>query len=218
MKKFWVCTMLPIGVFCTLLSFSPLKANADAIGSTVNLQYIGAQGANDGHFYVYPYYVTVNGASPSLPMMCISYFNEISQGESWTATITAVSGQQQEEAVWLFNDDNAAIAAGNTAKQIDDQWAAWEVFFPANPTTPNPTPPDAGVATQLALAEADYLKVPTGFYDQFVIFIPESGWPSGGDVPQNFIGYNTPEPGTLILLGTGILSLAGFLYRKRRSA
>ncbi|MGA3012352.1 MAG: PEP-CTERM sorting domain-containing protein [Terracidiphilus sp.] len=216
MKKFWVCTILPIGVFCALLSFSPLKASADTIGSTVTLQLTGVQGTNDGHYYVYPYYLSVNGASPSLPMMCISYDNEVSQGESWTATITSVSGQLQEEAVWLFNDDNAAIAAGNTAKQIDDQWAAWQLF---SKTAQNATPPDAGVATQLALAEAAYASEPASFYSQFVIFIPEAGsQPSGDDVPQNFIGYNTPEPGTLVLLGTGILGLAGFLYRKRRSA
>jgi hypothetical protein len=214
MKKFWVCTILPIGVFCALLSFSPLKANADIIGSTVTLELTGTEGVSYGPGEVYPYYLSVNGASPSLPMMCISFDNDIYQGESWTATITAVSGQLQEEAVWLFNDDNAAIAAGDTTRQIADQWAAWGLF---SPNTKNWTAPD-GAATQLALAEAAYGSEPADFYPSFVIYIPESGWPSGDDVPQNFIGFMpTPEPGTLILLGTGILGLAGFLYRKRRS-
>jgi len=136
-------------------------------------------------------------------------------GESWTATITAVSGQLQEEAAWLFNDDNAAIAAGNTAKQIADQWAAWELF---STNAQNETAP-AGAATQLTLAEADYASEPASFYSDFVIYIPEAGsQPSGDPMPQNFIGIaTTPEPGTLILLGTGILGLAGFLYRRRRS-
>ncbi|MFY9854670.1 MAG: PEP-CTERM sorting domain-containing protein [Terracidiphilus sp.] len=216
MKKFWVFTILPIGVFCTLLSFSPLKANADAIGSTVTLELTGVQGGSYGNDYVYPYYLSVNGASPSLPMMCISFDNDISFGESWTATITAPSGPLQEEAVWLFNDDNAAIAAGDTAQQIADQWAAWELF---STNAQNETAP-AGAATQLALAEAAYASEPASFYSGFVIYIPTAGsQPLGDDVPQNFIGFApAPEPGTLVLLGTGILGLAGFLYRKRRSA
>jgi hypothetical protein len=215
MKKFGVCTILPIGVFCALLSFSPLKANADTIGSTVTLQYIGAQGTTYGNDYVYPYYLTVNGASPSLPMMCISYDNDIYRNESWTATINAPSGTLQEEAVWLFNDANVAIASGNTAKQIADQWAAWELFS----TNAQKATAPAGAATQLALAEADYASEPASFYSDFVIYVPVAGsQPSGDPVPQNFIGYaNAPEPGSLVLLGTGILGLAGFLYRKRRA-
>jgi hypothetical protein len=71
----------------------------------------------------------------------------------------------------------------------------------------------------LTLAEADYASEPASFYSDFVIYIPEAGsQPSGDPMPQNFIGIaTTPEPGTLILLGTGILGLAGFLYRRRRS-
>jgi hypothetical protein len=214
MKKFWVCTILPIGVFCALLSFSPLKASADTIGSTVTLELTGTEGVSYGPGEVYPYYLSVNGASPSLWMMCISFDNDIYPNESWTATITAPSGQLQEEAVWLFNDDNAAIAAGNQVKQIADQWAAWELF--ATDTADWTAPP--GAAAQTVLAEDNYASEPASFYSGFVIFIPESGTqPSGDPVPQNFIGLNTPEPGTLILLGTGILGLAGFLYRKKRS-
>ena len=216
MKKFWVCTILPIGVFCALLSFSPLKANADMIGSTVTLKYINAQGTSYGNDYVYPYYFTVNGVSPSLPMMCISFDNDIYSNESWTATITAVSGQSQEEAVWLFNDANAAVAAGNTAKQIADQWAAWELFS----TNAQKATAPAGAATQLASAKAAYASEPASFYAGFWIYVPVAGsQPSGDPVPQELIGSaHAPEPGTLVLLGTGILGLAGFLYRKRRSA
>lgn len=215
MKKFLVCTILPIGVFCGLLLISPLKASADGIGSVVTLELTGTAGVSYGPGEVYPYYLSVNGASPSLPMMCISFNNDIYQGESWTATTTAVSGQLQEEAVWLFNDDNAAIAAGDTARQIADQWAAWGLFA----DTTGWTAPD-GAATQLALAEANYASEPASFYRQFIIYMPEAGsQPSGDPVPQNFIAdAHAPEPGTLILLGTGILSLAGFLYRKRRAS
>ena len=215
MKRFWVCTILPAGVFCALLSFSPLKAHADAIGSTVTLKLTGVQGTSYAGDYVYPYDVSVNGTSPSLPMMCVSYDNDIYFGESWTATIAAVSGQLQEEAVWLFNDDNAAIAAGNTAKQIADQWAAWELFS----TNAQKATAPAGAATQLALAEAAYGSEPASFYAAFEIYVPVVGsQPSGDPVPQNLVANaHAPEPGTLVLLGTGILGLAGFLYLKRRS-
>jgi hypothetical protein len=66
---------------------------------------------------------------------------------------------------------------------------------------------------------------PAAFYQQFIIMIPQWGWPAGDDVPQNFIGYadsqpgpipvNSPEPASFMLLGTGMFGFAVFLLRRR---
>ena len=152
--------------------------------------------------------------------MCISYKNEISFGESWTATITPITGNTQyEEAAYIFSQ------GGTTADSIaESQWANWELFDPNDPNLLANLPSlyHSSVSTLLAAA-LTYADNPANagsiIYSEYVIYVPVPGTqPSGDNLPQNLIGAApdlAPEPGTLVLLGSGLLGLAVLVYRRR---
>src|ERR1019366_2359632 len=159
MMKYRASAILSIAALCTLLSFSPRKAYADAL---LNMQITGVQGTSYGGEDVYPYYGTANGNVVSL--MCISFTADMNIGETWLAEKESIPGSSTfEEAAWLFNDANTAIAGGNTAQQIADQWAAWELFSPSAYNSPPP-----GTDTQMAAAVNNYASEPASFYQGFI--------------------------------------------------
>jgi hypothetical protein len=93
------------------------------------------------------------------------------------------------------------------------QWAIWALFSSNAANNPEFTASGGAAveAAYLALAMTD----PNSAYKGLLLYTPIPGTQGNHGLPQEFIGYSpVPEPGTLTLMGTGLLFLAGAVRRK----
>ena len=188
----------------------------------VTMVFQGVNGANDGQYYVSPYYGTLNGQTVTL--FCDDILNEVNFGQTWQANVTnlatavntnnfsqtrygsvvgsAVLGNPAmayEEAAWLTTQ-----FASNPGDLVNLQYALWDIMNPGVRGSGN-----SDVQNWLLLASQNYGLINL---NNFEIVTNVGPLTLTGQV-QEFI-VPTPEPGTLALLVCGMLALCVSLMRR----
>ena len=163
----------------------------------------------------YPYFATVNGG-PVIDVMCDDWEHGGGPGQTWlanytnlgTANLTTLRFNQLPGALTLYDEAGWLLLhtqGAPRAQQTDINYAVWHIF-----DSSAPLPGNAPFWLVSAQQEANLGFPGVNFYE-VGIYTPVNQFDPDPNGPQELLTI-VPEPGTLVLLGSG---LVGWLARKR---
>ena len=205
---------------CAVLAGILLIFGLSSQAETVQVAFVGYDTyVQNGQYYVLPYQLNVDGTV--IDATCYDIFDDVNVGQTWEANVLTVdqAAANGQFSSW-FGDYSDALnayervgflshqATYSAQDQIDLQQDIWNVFAPGTYGVTTGMQGYLNLLTTAAFANFDF---------NTVRFLEEVNQGSGR--AQAFVidpSAGTPEPGTVMLLGTGLL-LVGVGRIRRKS-
>ncbi len=207
-----------------------LAAAATAAADPVTLTLNNGGSNVMGGVYVGPYNFTEtgNGAPVTLQLVCDDFQDNVFAGEQWSAVTSTFpslsnvqfsgSSQGYLEIAWLVQQMSAHIGNAEIVGQL--QWAIWDVFDPGisghDPYGTISSYDQSQISNWLQMALDAATNNQVGGLSGLTIYtpVPGSQVPSTDGPPQEYFDpVPAPEPGSLMLIGSGLLGLMAFRRR-----